>query len=108
MLKKKFTETITILIKKLKETIFLSIIFVLCVGEKIGRAVSQHQLSSLAHLADERRSGCAKATDENEYVGHAVARAVSKGGSAEGVFAGAALAGEQVLTVGVVRSLISV
>lgn len=45
---------------------------------------------------------------ENEHVGHAVARAVSKGGSAEGVFAGAALAGEQVLVVGVVRSLISV
>lgn len=42
------------------------------------------------------------------HVGHAVARAVSKGGSAEGVFVGTALAGEQALAVGIVRSLISV
>jgi len=56
----------------------------------MARGILQHRLSSLAlvHLADERRSGSAKATGENEHVGHAVARAASKGGSAEGVFAG--------------------
>lgn len=59
----------------------------------------------LVHLTDERRSGSARLPDKNEYVGHAGA---SKGGSAKGAFAGAALAGEQVLVVGVVRSLISV
>jgi len=60
--------------------------FVLCVGEKIGCGISQYWFPTIAlvHLANERRSDSAKATDENGHVGHAVARAVSKGGLAEG------------------------